>query len=259
MGYLLAFAMESRGGDSWGGSDGKEFVKRANPITSNFFIPPSWKRGIFHTRAATVGAISERNAHPFVVKHDDRMVIGIHNGGVSNYQHLNGKYNRNCEVDSEQIFYQLCEGKPMDELFGRGTLAWFDSRDEGMPINLARWNYGDLEIAELKDHGMVFCSNREPIVKAARMCKIEVKAFYQTLVDGWKHSIQDSNITKIEELGFWKQNSYHHGGSTSSYGQQCRKCHVWRKSDEDLICRNCMLTLREEFEKDFPEVREVRV
>src|SRR5256885_13743809 len=120
MAEFLAYSMEGRGADSWGGSDGQEFIKKVGPISGDFWVPQNWRQGIFHTRFKTVGEISERNAHPFIVENGPKTIIGIHNGSVSNWAELNRTHNRQCQVDSEHIFHHIAEGKSMEDLQGRG-------------------------------------------------------------------------------------------------------------------------------------------
>ena len=270
MAAFLAFSMEGRGHDSWGGSNGDEIIKRLGPISASWFLPRDWKRGIFHTRLATVGAKTERNSHPFEVFNTDhsRRLVGLHNGGVSNYHSLNTKYSRNCEVDSEHIFHHLADNLPMHELSGRGTLVWIDS-NEASVINLARWSYGDLEVAELEDHGICFASQREPIERAARMARIKIKNFYQPLVDGYRHTIDGVNLYKHEDLKFTSPNSannynsgwYEHGRHNRNYSSnwqtdtgaaKCKRCH--QIETKKVICAVCMRSLREEFEHKLKHV-----
>src|SRR4029077_386684 len=73
-----------------------------------------------HTRAATMGATTIKNTHPFVVGD----VIGVHNGMVYNHYNLKKKYNRDYDVDSQHIFAHINAGLDLEELDGYGTALW---------------------------------------------------------------------------------------------------------------------------------------
>jgi hypothetical protein len=281
MAPFIALEMENRGKDSWGGTDGKEVIKRVGPILDSFEFPEHWKQAIFHTRAATVGAISERNAHPFVCIADGRKVIGIHNGHVSNYDMLKTKYQRPwAEVDSEHIFQHLAERRAMDDLFGSGTIAWFEN--EQPTIHLARWNYGALECANLPDGSFVFASTREAIVKACRLLKVN-PSWWQLLNDGFEHKVvkdeeQKKDIIRIaaEKLGLgesyrvvsggrangggrysgipWNSGGgygYGYGGTANNhqakFDKMCRRCD--NDDCDSYICKKCVAKMRAEFKK----------
>lgn len=273
MAPFMAFAMEMRGSDSWGGSDGNELIKRVGPIGESFEIPEHWVSGIFHTRAATVGCVSVRNAHPFEVVADGKRVIGIHNGHVSNHELIRNRYNRDCQVDSEHIFYNLVEGKPLEELNGRGTIAWFDGQfneDGRYRIKLARWNFGDLEVARLKSGEVVFASTKSAIEKAIRFGKTELDCFYSPLSDGFEYyfdintkSPLKDELYKGKSLGFSVNNfntatsttyGYGYGGSRGgglSYDRHkptvCFKC---RDACTTYLCKKCVELYRKEFKQE---------
>jgi len=248
MSNFLAYSMENRGDDSWGASNGEEVIKKVGPITASFYIPKNWKSGIFHTRGASVGAVTVKNAHPFDVRFNGKRIIGIHNGGVSNHKELNEKYKRHCEVDSEHIFLQMVEGKRMAELSGRGTIVWYgDYQGKNDVIHLARWNFGDLEVAELKDNGLVFCSERVPIVKAARCARVEIVNFYQTPVDGWEHVFDGKDFRKIEDMKFRDYRQEEWFKAWEKDVKKCKKCHSTQT--KFVVCTGCMQSFRREFEK----------
>lgn len=80
-----------------------------------------------HTRWATIGAISDRNTHPF----DYENIIGCHNGHVDNYQNIFEENKIDGEVDSEAIFYLLNKynnnyKRAFHELYGSFAITWID-------------------------------------------------------------------------------------------------------------------------------------
>lgn len=85
-----------------------------------------------HNRAATIGDISEENAHPF--EHGD--IIGVHNGTLRRgwWKHL-GYKEKEFEVDSDAIFHHMNEHGPEDtiaKLDGDYALVWYNKQEHTM-------------------------------------------------------------------------------------------------------------------------------
>lgn len=189
---FLAWEIESRGRDSWGATDGTSISKHLGPITHTFWDNMeeilSWDRCILHTRAASCGAVTIPNAHPYSFQHDDvegnmiRRVVGIHNGIVVNHIALDNKYNRDFEVDSMHIYAHIAEHLDMGDIHGWGNIAWYEF-DKDYPegaLRVLRFNNDALHIAKLVTGELVFCSTRDTILRAAAMAGSDVKKFYTT-------------------------------------------------------------------------------
>lgn len=79
-----------------------------------------------HNRAATLGRVTEDNAHPFVFGH----ITGAHNGTLRSYDdlHLSHKH----EVDSMSLIHNIAEhgiAHTWANFHGAAALTWWDEKD----------------------------------------------------------------------------------------------------------------------------------
>lgn len=189
---FLGIAMQVRGRDAWGASNGSEIIKHVGELTDTWIDERDkinqWTSGIFHTRGASTGSAKIlNNAHPFCYDTPDGdKIIGIHNGAITNHIELDHKYNRNCSVDSMHLWMHRAEGKPWNDIEGWGNLAWWERDNQRRQVlNFARFNSNSLYVCRLKSGHFVFASEAQPIVIAARMCGDPVETTY--VLDEYRH------------------------------------------------------------------------
>jgi Glutamine amidotransferase domain len=195
----LGIEMSMRGTDSWGASDGSEILKHLGSIVDSYECPERWEgsRVIYHTRAASHGAKTLPNTHPFeFAKPDGSKVIGIHNGIIRNHDELNRKLSRNFDVDSMHIFAGLAEGRGVGDLEGYGAIAWFEDGE----LYLCRFGTTAMEVATLSEGELVFCSLYNPIDRVSRILGNPIKSKW--VVDEYvKYHVK----AEIGEDGEWKR------------------------------------------------------
>jgi hypothetical protein len=206
----LAWAMQERGTHSWGASDGYETVKYLGAICFTWIEEEEriagWDRGIFHTRAASVGAHDTiENAHPFSFRRerDGAQIIGIHNGTLGNWQELNSRFERHFTVDSMHLWKHRAEDLPWTDLRGVANLAWWETSPEGVRTLLAaRINANSLAIGVTGDGGVVFCSTKEALQKAAWFAGTQLATSY-TVDEGVVYRLgQDALYDTTERVQF---------------------------------------------------------
>ena len=156
---MLAFLNDERGGDSWGvyNPEADTLVKGLGLVGHSSTVKkihdcPSL---LGHTRAATTGKVTTKNAHPFKFKR----VVGAHNGIVYNHLDLNWHYSRDLAVDSAHIFAHLNAGHKLDDIEAYGAIEYVYRQQPGR-IYLGNFHSGILSVAELEGVGMVWSSSQ---------------------------------------------------------------------------------------------------
>lgn len=116
---------------------------------------------IAHTRKATTGTISHDNCHPFRVG----SLVGAHNGIVFNHHTLNTEYKRQCEVDSQHLFYHLAEGRELSDIVSYGAIHMHD-KSSSCPVQMGRFNEGELAICKIANVGVFWSSDWDHLERA---------------------------------------------------------------------------------------------
>lgn len=177
---LLGIMNEERGQDSAGiaVANGSEFSLYKKAVNSSRFLGKETTRQILwryrhsefmtvigHTRAATIGAVNDDNAHPYRIG----KWVFAHNGMINNFWNLQQTYKTNYQVDSQIIGYLLNlypERRVFDKLLsGWFTVPYMDINDHTQ-LNIAK-NEAPLALAFLKNHKGVYFSSLHSHLKTA--------------------------------------------------------------------------------------------
>ncbi len=145
--HILARSMSRRGTDSWGVcthyESGEIAVRRGLGDVSHIDLGVAQIKGMqLHTRAATSGAVTVRNAHPFSVGD----WIAAHNGCI--WDDAGDDVLPYYDVDSEALLAHLSEGGSAQGWTGYGAIHWYDVGTTPTPY-ICRMDGGDLEVVTI--------------------------------------------------------------------------------------------------------------
>lgn len=114
---------------------------------------------ICHTRAATTGGGGMQNAHPFAMYDsvDQRSMIGVHNGTLTNWHTKPGAKSYN--VDSEWALNHIFSSglSAFEDFVGPYCFVWWDSAESNI-LNIALNAERPMYVAFLKDGAMAYAS-----------------------------------------------------------------------------------------------------
>jgi hypothetical protein len=258
----LAIGMATRGRDSWGVTNGHEVHKEARCILDGYVDLELPGPQTFHTRGASVGAVTDDNAHPFTHTAPSGLkVTGVHNGHISNYGDLNTKYHRNFAVDSQHIFAHIAERRDLGEIDGWGTIVWWEHHPgEAAPRGpfFSGWRNMNLAVCKLSTGDVVWASTKQPIDVGARFAGVEITKTYSLepkkkymlarLPEGDWGLLTTKGVLAWAERPFVRSSPVRSDAATYGHGNSgwpsniCNtmRCHRPLKSKGDVVCPGCL-------------------
>lgn len=266
---VLASNMDRRGDQSWGAvawAEDKALVRKCvGSITGASVMPlAQWGNVMGHTRLATTGAVSARNAHPFAIAG----VLGVHNGMVDNHRALGATWASDHECDSEIIFHGIAR-QETHAVSAYGAVAFlryagrpdFEGKTGARSIqrhvrlvdnrpHLARFNDGQLSAARVYRGdvalGIVYASTWAAVAEACAMSGLRAEEY--KIAQGRLYRIESGElwdagkfkIGRRQSLADWRSggkyaSSYVHGygGRTNADDELLAKWIADSKSAED--------------------------
>jgi glutamine phosphoribosylpyrophosphate amidotransferase len=237
----LLLSMQARGFQSTGQAsitDSEVIIDKKAVAAEDFIKLKTFKKSIGkdinitmgHTRFATKGSISDRNAHPFV----KGKIVGTHNGQVFDF---NPKIDDGHEVDSELIFnainkYEKLQ-KALNQVNGNVAIAWINT-EHLTELNLFTDGGNDIFICEIKElHTYFYASTSEALELIMACFYREPKTVLQVpesthLIITTKNEIIEKALTIT---GYYK----------TTYDFDFKRANSDRMdNDDEISCDNCL-------------------
>lgn len=203
--------IEERGTDSTGMAyvkpDRKMYVHKDAIAASKYVDKYDTRRvngaslGVLHTRFATQGSKDNRaNNHPIV--HGN--VVGVHNGHINNDDAIFRDLGvpRMGQVDSEAAFALLDNEDTIPALSiiqGGAALAWFDKRERGGTLHLARVSRSPLAVGQTKGGSLFFASTMRLLHDSMELADVELD-WTMDLSEGTYLKVRGGRIESFESF-----------------------------------------------------------
>lgn len=157
---------------------------------------------VIHNRAATEGAVSVKNSHPFEHMHSENLnwTIGVHNGTLTDWKAKDSEF----LVDSDWAISRINELgiEAFKEFSGAFTFIWWDDKNPDV-LHFARNYQRPMYISYTKwGQRMLFASEHEMLNWIAERNKIELEDQIIELSPGFVYSFDINEPKKFTKERF---------------------------------------------------------
>lgn len=186
---------------------------------------------ICHVRAATQGAVSPNNAHPFHHTNDEgsgftRELIGVHNGSLSTWNHRTDA--KGYDVDSDWALRRIFDDKfdAFENFSGAYCFVWWDSEESDV-LNIALNDQRPMHVAFTQGGGMAFSSEAGMLYWLLQRHNISIKehegsVIHQLTPGNW-YKFNVKNLAGFTKLELPKYRSF--SSTTSTYSRSSSSYH----------------------------------
>lgn len=187
----LGIGIDSRGKDAIGFTSvgetvryGRQLGEWADAKAKFFMAAASGQTTMMHSRYKTIGANTEKNAHPYCIKRDNRTILwGAHNGVIPEARKSAERHDRKFSVDSREFFELLAdqEFEKIQNMEGYGVATWISAeKDRRQMINISRLSDdGAIHLIAIKGGGFIYASTRDILDNALEFCEIEEESWFE--------------------------------------------------------------------------------
>lgn len=239
--WALGIALDDRGGDAAGYVTDKAWATRVGPWSEarrRFSRGAgSGSVGIIHTRFATCGQKTQRDAHPFRVSRGASVLYGAHNGMIDDAEESAELNGRPYTVDSRELFELIADAEwsAISKLSGYGVASWIIEGESAVQL-VRLTESGELCFVSIEGGGYAWASTWTALKQALTLAGLNAVNSYNLEV-GVVYRVTPSAIVatattcKFSERPRWNWNDWS-GLTVDDYDEILDK-KLFDKKDDD--------------------------